>query len=613
VGTREVVGPRPSPWSTAPLPWVCVFGTWSVIGLAGLVWLAGMIASTLAGHGWSGPAFDFDFGVGLLRQPVGPEKSWPEVPVALIGAVFVVIAVVPLMISAFAMRWWRRTGAAPVGLRGLAVAGQVQAFTPAGVRASARRLRPTLRASTRLRRFVPVLGRRAIAGPEAGILLGRHVAQRVELRASWEDVALSVMAPRSGKTTCQAVPAVLDAPGAAVATSNKADLWEATEGLRAERGRVWIFDPQNIARVGQGWWWNPLALIDSWEKALRMASHFMIGTGTGGDHVRGSDPFWEASASDLLAGTFLAAAIAGGSLRDVHRWITRESAEPAEILTEAGHYEVAQTLTGKYNITPVTRSGIYSHAETALACLQNQSISCWVTPPAPGVELDEFHPADLAASTDTVYLLSKDGATGAAPLVAALTDQIMQAAVALAEYEPTGRLDPPMTVILDEAANICKIADLPDLYSHLGSRGVFVLTILQSVAQGRRVWGQAGWDTLWGAATVKVIGAGCDDERLLEAISQAVGETEVTVTSVTIGGPPQLSTRRQRRLAPDAVRALPKGTALLLATGCPVAALRLLPWYEAPIAKRIRVAQAVTRATRQVRPVLELVVEGTPA
>lgn len=32
----------------------------------------------------------------------------------------------------------------------------------------------------------------------------------------------------------------------------------------------------------------------------------------------------------------------------------------------------------------------------------------------------------------------------------------------------------------DEAANICRISDLPELYSHLGSRGITPITILQS-------------------------------------------------------------------------------------------------------------------------------------
>jgi type IV secretory pathway TraG/TraD family ATPase VirD4 len=607
VRTREVVGPRPSMWSTAPIPWMCVIGTWCAIGVIGLVWVAGRTGSFLSGQGWTGPDFGTDFGVGLVRQPIGPAKYWPDVHIAVIGTVWVALLLALVGAGGAGWQLWQRGGAAPVGLRGLAPARRLSALTPAGVRRTARRLRPSLRA----RRW----GQGRIAGNDAGVLLGRHIVDKVELRASWEDVALAIMAPRSGKTTCEAIPAVLDAPGAAVATSNKVDLWEATADLRAERGRVWVFDPQNIARVGQDWWWNPLAAVDTWESAVRLASHFMIGSGSD-DRPPGSDPFWEASASDLLAGTFLAAALAGRTLRDVHRWITNESSEPAEILTEACRTEVAQSLTGLYNTTPVTRSGVYSHAKTALACLQNQSITRWVIPPAGGGDLDRFHPGQLAESTDTVFLLSKDGATGAAPLVAALTDQIMQAAVAVAERQPTGRLDPPMTVILDEAANICRIADLPDLYSHLGSRGVFVLTILQSVAQGRRVWGQAGWDTLWGAATVKVIGAGCDDTHLLDAISQAVGETEVTVASVTIGGPPQLSTRRQRLLAPDAVRALPKGTALLLATGCPVAALRLQPWYESRIAKRVRAAQARTRATRQLHSTLaeaEVAIEETAA
>jgi len=68
-----------------------------------------------------------------------------------------------------------------------------------------------------------------------------------------------------------------------------------------------------------------------------------------------------------------------------------------------------------------------------------------------------------------------------------------------------------MLAILDEAANVCKISDLPDLYSHLGSRGIIPITILQSYRQGHKVWGDAGMDAMWSASTVKVIGSGIDD------------------------------------------------------------------------------------------------------
>ena len=39
---------------------------------------------------------------------------------------------------------------------------------------------------------------------------------------------VAVMAPRAGKTTALAVPTILNAPGAVVATSNKPDLWAST-------------------------------------------------------------------------------------------------------------------------------------------------------------------------------------------------------------------------------------------------------------------------------------------------------------------------------------------------------------------------------------------------
>ena len=54
---------------------------------------------------------------------------------------------------------------------------------------------------------------------------------------SWEDTVVAFMAPRSGKTTAQAIPFVLSAPGPVIATSNKSDLWAATATLRAERDR----------------------------------------------------------------------------------------------------------------------------------------------------------------------------------------------------------------------------------------------------------------------------------------------------------------------------------------------------------------------------------------
>src|SRR5674536_386111 len=42
------------------------------------------------------------------------------------------------------------------------------------------------------------------------------------------------------------------------------------------------------------------------------------------------------------------------------------------------------------------------------------------------------------------------------------------------------------------------------LYSHLGSRGIVVLTILQSYAQGVGVWGETGMKALWSLSLIHI-------------------------------------------------------------------------------------------------------------
>ena len=75
------------------------------------------------------------------------------------------------------------------------------------------------------------------------------------------------------------------------------------------------------------------------------------------------------------------------------------------------------------------------------------------------------------------------------------------------------------------------------------------LTVLQSWAQGETVWGQAGMRALWGAATVKVVGPGMDDERFAESLSRLLGEHDVPVASYSRGG-------RDHPLSDDRIEAL---------------------------------------------------------
>jgi type IV secretory pathway TraG/TraD family ATPase VirD4 len=583
----RALGPRASaaPGGTAA-GWAILGGCWSLIALAGLTWAAARLAAVVAGG--TTESFGMKFADDLLHGRT--TRAWPHTP-------SVAVAVAGLLLTGAAAG----LVAAAVWLSGRfrPAAGDPVAALARNPRMRALTRRPVARAAVTLRRSLSGTDHRGLDPAQSGLALGRLLRRGGRpgqaVYATWEDTVLAFMAPRSGKTTAQAIPFVLSAPGAVIATSNKSDLWAATAALRAATGRVWLFDPQRITWQPQTWWWDPLRGLRTVEDAHRLAGHFVL---TVADEQRRD--IWGPAAQDLLAALFLAAATFGHTLHDVAAWLTEPAVPiPIELLHDAGYTAMAASLRGAQNGAVETRDGIYQTARTAAKAMTDPQIMAWVTPPTRGL-LPVFDPDDFAASRDTLYLLSKSR-SAAAPLIAALSDTAMRAAERRAERQG-GRLDPPLVVPLDEAANICRIADLPDLYSHLGSRGIVPVTILQSYEQGITVWGEHGMAALWGAATKKIIGAGVDSPRLARDLATLVGQHDVPVRTLTHGDgrtSESVSLRRQDILEPAAIRALPPGTALLLATGIKPALIQLAPWHTGPRAAEI--AAARDAAQQQIR------------
>ena len=566
--------------------WVVLLIGWGLAGMAWLAWLAARIAAALAGRRM--PSFSERWVISLARWRTS--QAWPGTSTIVVVVIAVVLACAA--VTAVAVAW--RLIAARIPRPGdpvaaLAVNPQITPLTPVPAAKNAIRLRPSLAGASP----------RSVPAADTGLLLGdlkRPSGRGPALFASWEDTITAFMAPRSGKTTALSIPYVLSAPGAVVATSNKADLWAATAQLRAQAGStVWLFDPQRITGSRQRWWWNPFAGLATVEAAHRLAAHFVL---TVDDNTKRD--LWGPAAQDLLCALFLAAASSGRSLRECGRWLADAGSPiPAELLDTAGFRALAASLRGAQNGAPETRDGIYQTARTAAKCINDEDIMAWVAPPR-GKDLPVFDPVAFAAGRDTLYLLT-ESRSAASPLIAALTDAVMRAGRRQAERSG-GRLDPPMVVVLDEAANICRIADLPELYSHLGSRGMVPVTILQSYQQGVSVWGEPGMAALWGAATKKVIGAGIDDPRHARDLATLVGQHDVPVISVSYGdgrASQQVSLRRQEILDAADIRALAPGSALLLATGARPALVSLRPWYSGPKAAQITAAIAQAEAAMQ--------------
>lgn len=524
-------------------------------------------AVTLSAASWAGAAAGAVL-TGDQAAPASPltvyrmATDWSGVwahsqTASAIGAALVDVAVVGLIVWGlrWSFRWFRNPSS-------LATLHQVRELAPKAAARTAIRLRVSLRDTKP----------KEIPARDRGVLLGDHLPSGVELRGSDEDTYVAIMAPRAGKSTSLAIPVAEEAPAGLLMTSNKADVYAATLASRSRVGHAWILDTQGVAQTERAMWWDMIAQAETLEGAERLASHFI--TQITSEQV---DPFWSQAAGDLLVGLFRAAYHDGGTVRDVMKWLAdpREKA-PMRILYD--HEPVlAEQVESSINIAEETQSGIFQNARTAVSALRDERVLAWVTPDK---GLPRFDPEAFATSRDTLYLLSKKGGPASA-VVAALADSVFTAAAEAGERHG-GRLPEPMRAVLDEAANICRIADLPDLYSHLGSRGITPYVILQSYRQGVKAWGEVGMDAMWSAATKKLIGVGLDDAKFAQDVSTLTGAHFIDRGSYSKskeGYSYSVGEQREQVMDPAEIRAMKKGTALLMSTGMPVAQISLRPWY----------------------------------
>ena len=433
--------------------------------------------------------------------------------------------------------------------------------------------------------------RLGVTGP--GLPIGRAVAGGQRLFSSYEDVCIDIWGPRTGKTTSRAIPVILAAPGTVIATSNKRDLLDTTRDPRAERGPVWVFDPQGIADTQPTWWWNPLTYVTDETKARQLARLLHSAARDSGAKT---DAYFDPAGIALLGNLLLAAACGGRDLAQVYLWLTDSTDDtPALLLEQAGYRlnaaNVRQVLRFQYK----QRDGIYGTAEITVSFLTSRAATAWVCPTGPGDRRPQLDVADFVTSGGTLYLLSKEGEGSTGPLVTALTNALTEAAETIARDLPGGRLAVPMVVVLDEAANICRWYNLPDLYSHYGSRGIPVFTILQSWSQGVAVWGLEGMRKLWSASTVRVYGGGVAETDFLRELSTLVGQyRRPTVSTSTAKGGRTTSRSQTHELVLDIddLADLPRGRAVVFSSGNPATLIRTEPWHTGPHAAAVAASLA---------------------
>jgi len=166
------------------------------------------------------------------------------------------------------------------------------------------------------------------------------------------------------------------------------------------------------------------------------------------------------------------------------------------------------------------------------------------------------------------------------PLFAAVIRQVLTAVFERASDQP---LAAPLLLVLDEAANIAPVEDLPTVASTAAAMGLQLVTVFQDVAQIKGRYGDAA-GTVVNNHRAKLFLPGISDLDTLDLTSRLVGDHETERDSVTRDGSGRRSNTTashwRRLLPPELVRQLNDGEGVLLYGNLPLIRVRLRPWYR---------------------------------
>jgi type IV secretion system protein VirD4 len=559
----------------------------ALVVIGSLVWATGQLAGLLASGRWPpvGVSAVPGIAVRLVTHLSDAAAAWPVParrllpgPVAM-GAVGGLVVLVTAAMGLLAARVVARRG----GLAG------ARRSPPGRMRVSGPS--PGARWATRtdLRRLA--VGRSA----GARVVLGRSGRALVATEARHSVLVLGPT--QSGKSTSLAIPALLEWPGPVVATSVKDDLVAATRPWRSTLGHCLVFDPTSGSTgatlvPGDGTaTWSPLAEAATWMGAQRMASWLVDATPARSGMTDGG--FWFAAATKLLGPLLLAAARGGRSMADVVRWTDgTDLDEPLAVLDAAGEAEAAAALGAGAARDPRLRSSITTTLETVLQpfedpVVQRATASCDIDPRA------------LLTGPHSLFLCGPSHEqTRVQGLFAALVSSVVATAVEMV-HERGSPLDPPLLLVLDEAANIAPLRDLDTLASTSAGLGIQMVTICQDLAQLAGRYGAERSRTIANNHRAKLVLSGVADLGTLDLISGLAGETAVEEATETRdlrdGHRTRTTAVAFRRLAPtDELRRTPPGQGVLVYGHLPAARLTLRPWYR-EAALRAKVPPGVRR------------------
>jgi hypothetical protein len=281
---------------------------------------------------------------------------------------------------------------------------------------------------------------------------------------------------------------VRDAEGAALVITSSPALWSETKDARAKLGPVLLYDPSHLCDTPARLHWSPSAGCEDKATAAARAAALLA-------PVRPTARIDEAVADvaeTLLRSYLHAAAVEGRAIRHLHRWaqgtqiqeaVRALRTNPKAASGAAGELEAALTS------HPERRDIAQELTARALGSLFTVNIREACTPNRnDSLALDSF-----VNEGGTLYVVGESiedprQHPGAMPLLTALASSVVERGRRMAERSSSGRLDPPLTLVLDDVAAVAPLPQFPELLSTGADQGLPTVALLRSREQARSRW-----------------------------------------------------------------------------------------------------------------------------
>ncbi|WP_338684202.1 type IV secretory system conjugative DNA transfer family protein [Streptomyces acidiscabies] len=294
-------------------------------------------------------------------------------------------------------------------------------------------------------------------------------------------------APRDSRLHT-ATQALQNAPGPAVVLTSNPALWHTTKDARAKLGPTLLYDPTHLCDTPSRLHWPPTTGCEDKETAIARATALLTPTRP----TAKIDQAIADTAHTLLRSYLHAAALDGKTIRHVHRWSQGTHVQEA-VKTLRTHPKAAPGAAGELEAAltahPERRDIAQELTTRTLAALSTVNIREACAPNrTDAVTLDSF-----VHETGTLYVVGdsiEDPRTnpGAMPLLTALVASVVERGRRMAERSSSGRLDPPLTLILDDVAATAPIPTLPDLLRTGEAQGLPTFALVRSEEQAKSRW-----------------------------------------------------------------------------------------------------------------------------